>query len=488
MKILGIIQSLLPRPIYRWKQELEVHGKNPAGEGQFALYTEKLVLFASKYLKEIFFDHDLKIEVNTEKYSISDNYFNTVNLPNDNEHQFGLEINIPFNNKIYTFSINNIPKQGRIFRNDIFFETFANYVELSLNQIAKNSIINKDSSRAPSNELMYTSDYFLLNIRRTLVIEFLFSCLNTKRKFTGKNNWTLVDKLFIDLELLQIAFDFSLELSSHKIENKEIKSGFILIGKPFIKDYSRNIIFFSLPIEFGEYSSIKNLIQAVDGETYAFVVHDYKILGIINLKKYSYSSSISDISIDDEDTPLLISIQGKGKLNFYQFNSKGKAHLLEIQNTKTRFHDKLYSYSAIGKKISEFSNSSINAEVVNNLLEYAISSKKGMTIIIGNFSSENLRLNLVTYTSFERVNLNNISETLLQNFINLDGAIILDSIGDILAIGAILIFKNAVKTSGGARHISAINFTNDHQCLGLTVSEDGSITIFENGIVFLKIV
>jgi DNA integrity scanning protein DisA with diadenylate cyclase activity len=77
---------------------------------------------------------------------------------------------------------------------------------------------------------------------------------------------------------------------------------------------------------------------------------------------------------------------------------------------------------------------------------------------------------------------------LLDHFTLIDGGIVLNENLVPIYIGTIVPNRRGSISEGlGARHNSIMSFTSHNDCLGIVISEDGPITIYEQGKQLLKI-
>jgi DNA integrity scanning protein DisA with diadenylate cyclase activity len=119
--------------------------------------------------------------------------------------------------------------------------------------------------------------------------------------------------------------------------------------------------------------------------------------------------------------------------------------------------------------------------------------KRGASIIIGDFNRDSLRKQLVSFTDVS-IDQSLIFGTddhyvreMLDHVSRPDGALIFDRQGHLLFIASILPFSQGNKViGGGARHQSTANFTRENKCIGITISEDGGITVFREGNAEIK--
>lgn len=482
----GMIESLIPGPAFRWKPTSKEHDEKPVGVGQLAQYQDKLRETMEHFINNIFANES--VSISHQKTSIAAEKPDLEYLENHNGNYYSVQLRIAISTDLFIYEISNIPKSGKTARNAVLFDTLLQYFNLAMQAFEGNLRKLEDGKTIiVSDQLMHIADYFLASFARNVALEFLFSIISTKRVFTSQYSWVVKSKLFINFEILTKTYDFAIELSTLKVENREIKTGFAIISKQYLEDFESHIVRFKSEKKYGNFKEIKNLVQAVDGRRTFFAVVDEKIIGIFFIDSDIIESESTDANLDEYGNALLVSIQGTGGISYFQYHSSRFTNLFEIINGRIQIRDNKNRKQKLKEIIESTVSKDFNIEIFIPWIFKNVTKKKGTTFIIGKFTHNSISKALVSSTPIDDLNLNDANETILENFSNLDGGIILNKSGRLLYIGAIFEFKNKIHANGGARHTSAINFTHAHKCLAITVSEDGGITMFENGALILSL-
>lgn len=486
----GIMHFLMPEPTWRWDHFTNDYDELTVGDGQWALIKEKLVIAARDLIKEIYCDHEIEISA-PEKGNFPDSNDNNFNgaLEKIVDH-YRYTFNFSFDDSFYTIKIDNIPDYIDPYYSETFFNAIVQYLSNAYCSLEKNIELHKSGYRLGSWKLMKLADAFLLNFSRTVMFEYLYDSLNKFRVKLSENAYTYRNSNRFNMELIRNAIDFAIELSTRKIENKEIQTGFVFHKSE--NDLIQNSIVrikFENPIEFGEFKKIKSLIPSTNGTEIFFNVTNKKITHIFQTKK-----RVSEISMDMFDdgkkfeaAPFIISIQGAGKIVLLHGNPEKNITLLHINHGKPMLRDLLSIMCRIKNYLNEEFEDDALSETFAKWILGIPEKKKGTTIVIGDFDRKLLKNILVKANMIKlsgRSPFKSSNFNLLDKLACPDGAIIFNKSSELLFTGAILPFQHRQSIDGGgSRHQSAINFTEEFKCLAVAISEDGNISVIKNGCV-----
>lgn len=491
----SFMKLILPESVWRWDHFTDKYDNCPLGDGQWLMIKDKLIYTAQEFVKEVF-SYEKIILTSPEKHKIKteEEIKTTGELEKDNEHcQYTFKI--AFGEFLYYFQVKNIPVSSNTEQVESFFTAVLNYLSSAYFSLESNLSQHQQGYLLASNDLMRIADSFVLNFHKTVMIEYLYNVFNFEKQMHGNNAWIIHDKNKYNLELLEKIYELANELSSRKIENKEIYTGFIFHGsEDELERNSVKRVKLKEAIDFGSFSQIKSLIQATNGKNIFFNVINSKITHIFLTRK-----EVLEISMEPtgngknfQEKPLIVSIQGSGKVLFIQGDTDKNKTIFQIVNNNPVIKDLNFIENYLNNLLSKEIGGNINPHFFAKWLLSIPVQKKGTTVVIGDFNKEILRKKLVQYTEisiygttlFQNEKSHRI---LLDHITNPDGAIIFDKTGNILFISAILPFSQGEKvTGGGARHQSAINFTKEYNCIAIAVSEDGNITIFNRGVSEIK--
>ncbi|NCB26105.1 MAG: hypothetical protein EOM62_11635 [Bacteroidia bacterium] len=488
------MKLLIPEPIWRWDNFTNNYDNYLAGDGQWHMIKDKLILKAQDFVKEVFsyekieITHPTRIKINRDEGSKP-----IGKLESENGY-CKYTFNVAFGESLYSFKVSNIPVSSDTEQIDAFFSTVLTYLSSAYFSLESNLSHHEQGHLLASHDLMRIADSFVLNFSKTVIIEYLYYVLNIEKNMLEENAWNDHDTNRYNLELLENTFIFANELSSRKIENKEIYTGFVFHNSEHaLIDNSTKRIKLETPIEFGRFSQIKNLIFSTNGRDIFFNVTKNKITHIFMTRREVLEISRDPIANGKNfvSRPLILSIQGSGNIFYLQGDIDRNRPLFQIVNSKPIIKD----YKFIEKYLFDFLSTKVNGNFDSHFfIKWLFSvpvKKKGTTVVIGNFDRKKLRdklVHCVEVSTGKIVNHNEESNrALLDHITNPDGAIVFDKTGNILFMSAILPFSQGKKViGGGARHQSAVNFTKEFQCVAITVSEDGNISVFNNGLLEIK--
>lgn len=475
------------------KEELEL----PIGQYDLLRMERKFVEVISSFIKDIFNYEKIKVEL-TKKESKNKNVngYSSGKLESVKGHtkfQFATKV---FNDKLYEFSITNIPVTTDSRHIQIFFRVLMQYISYFYESIQNNIPIENGALKA-SPSFIAKGDIWLYNIQRTIIIEYIYNLFNTYDEDYSNNFKLAPNPIRYDLDTVNSILDFAHELSTKKVENKEIYCGFIFHDKPSeVRPNSVRSIKFQKHFDFGDFGQIKNYLEVSNGQNIFFNVTKDKITHLFITRDKLNEIYFNPIGHGKtfQNRPLILSIQGNGKIHFLEGRSDHNKTILQINNSKPIIRDNRFIQKFIYDSIKEFSNADSEKIEVFSKWVMSLSQKKHGTSLIFNEVSESVENKLVKTVKVSFGN-NSFLENrnlrhdlfLLDSIVNPDGAVIIGKnlmpshISTILPIG-----QSATGTSGGARHNSVSNFSREIKCLGIVISEDGPITIFKNGEKLIK--
>jgi DNA integrity scanning protein DisA with diadenylate cyclase activity len=368
------------------------------------------------------------------------------------------------------------------------------YLSTALHAMNPNLLQGDQGELKGSYSLMRIADAFLIGLKATVTLEYLYRMLNFQEIQWGNGVSSQQNENKYNLTLLQEAYNFALELAYRKIENSHIETGFIFHQSlDQINCNSIESIELIPPIPFGDFRKIKKVLPVTNGRDIFLNVTDSKVTHLLLTKRPVAEISLDNISDGKtfQMAPLILSIQSSGRIVFLIGDTKKNRTILQVINGKPQFFD----YHSVKTRISQLLLSVLNdnsqCSFLSGWLVSRISRRKGTTIVIGNFSIEKLKDELVSFGevkgSKSLLKDSDPNRKLLNAFTRPDGALIFNLAGELLFFGAILPFRKGTKEhlGGGARHHSALIFTETHKCTAIAISEDGAITIFQNGQIAL---
>ena len=496
MNNLGFFNFLIPDPIWRWDNFTHKYDNEILGRGQYLLIRDKLIMTAQHFVKQVF-SHEQTVLTAPRKRKARRN--------ESKDKQGWLErdgiycryiFKVGLGDHIYTFTVKNIPVSSDTEKVKVFFESLLDYISSAYISVEANLSYHKDGHLLASHKLMRLADAFLMSFQKSIMLEYLYSILNYDLLPISSNASLLKDANRYNLQLLETIYDFGMEISSRRIENKDIYTGFIFHSSEVeLLSNSIKCIRLSDAPEFGSFQNLKSLISASNGRNVFFNVTGNRVTHLFVTRE-----NVTEIAMEPfvggktfTGKPLILSIQGNGKVLFLQGDVEQNRILFQITNSRVNIKDYRFIENYLDKFFKDvFIYSDLPcSHFVKWLLKFS-SKKKGTTVIIGNFNKSDLKYKLVSYNDISIDSSlvfsdDRYSLELLDSISNPDGALIFDEMGILLFMSAILPFSKGKKIAGGgARHQSTINFTRSNRCIGITVSEDGGITIFNKGKIEIR--
>ncbi len=469
----------------------------PIGHYDLIRIERKFENVVSDFIKNIFNYENISVDlIKREPQKLNRTKYYNGKLVAENGHakyKFASQL---FNNQFYEFTISNIPTTIESRHIQIFFRVLMQYFDYFSESI-RNSLPIENGNLKASPSFVARCEIWLYNLERTIIIEYIYNLFNTFNEDYSNEFKLAPNPNRYDLDLITKIVDFAYELSTKKVENKEIYCGFIFhdtIGD--INANSIKSIRFEKQFDFGDFGQLKNYLEISNGQNVFFNVTKDKITHLFITREKVNEIYLNPISTGKQfqKRPLILSIQGNGKIYFLEGRSEQNKMILQIINSKPVIRDNNFIQRFIFESLKSFTT--VDVEKLETFSKWimSLSQKKHGTSLIFLELLE-LHENKLVKTipvSFENTNFLNHNSlrhdlSLLDCLVNPDGAVIFDknlipsNISTILPIG-----KSNQEASGGARHNSVLNFTKQYNCLGIVISEDGPITVFENGIKKIK--
>jgi len=474
---------------WRWDHDTQEFDELTAGEGQYMLLQRKMLILTKEFIRDIFSYEQIDIIHKTKATTESDSKYIHSSSPltqagAHSEKTFTFR----FFNAIHTVTIINLPISKENSDIEIFFYSVVDYLNSYYTAVESNKAVHELGHILASEKLILISDIFLYNLRKSIIIEYLHRMFNVSWEKDGNISYQIkYNKKTLDL--LCTIHDFAVELSTRQVENDPIYTGFI-----FTDDINRiyssikHVIDVQDDIPFGNFKAVKSFLKTTNGRDIFFIVSDRCIKHIVKLKTELVDNSIS-LSGDNLNTPLIVSIQGLGKISYYKGNLVETKKILDIENSKYSIKDSVFGINRIINILHDLGikTNSCSKSFTDWILNLS-KSKHGTTILVGGFDKKLTNMLVkTTPIATSKPFFKNKDNSLLDHLTQPDGAIVFNEKLAPLFIASILPFSNCAAVPGGARHNSALNFTKEHNCIGIVVSEDGPITIMNNGEVLLKV-
>jgi len=468
------------------------------GEAQQKLIQSKLLDRMEILIKETFDYPAVEILEKSVSSEHKNEQWHGQLQPFNDFSQYSFGITMIDQNKSYDVSIKKIPCRSENKYIEIFFQSIAYYIANIYCEIIRQNSSPKGENITANKELAIIADNLLYNLDRAIIIEYLYKVLNLCNEQYEERQELIEPPIRYDIDLLENILALAYELSCRKIENEEINIGFIFHNNvEELINNSVRAIKLKNEIKFGDFLSIKNVIPISNGQNIFFNVTNGIITHILITKhklKEIYFQTMRD-GKNFIGRPLIVSIQGPGKILFIEGGLQQNNLLLEITNGKLKIRD----FNFVRNHLLSRLRKEINIDIVKleRFIDWILSlayQKHGTSILIGNFKLP-IENKLVKFTPVECPIDFLLSENdengrydleLLSNIIKPDGAILFGKDLRLHYISTILPFaKTSGTSSGGARHNSVKNFTSSNKCFGIVVSEDGPITLFKNGKIII---
>lgn len=362
------------------------------------------------------------------------------------------------------------------------FECVANWL-VSLECLIDSSGLESSEKKYVFNRILNS---YLSSFDRAIPLSFLYYVMNVEmvnNEATGCMESH--DTCSFSKEYIKLIFDLSMELSARRIENKDVYTGFIFhkdIGSLY--NNSIDTLKLSTSVKFGDFKKIKSLIPMTNGKDVFFNVTNGKITHVFRTRR-----EVSEISRNlygggknFSDKPLIVSIQGNGNVAFLRGGMGGNDIILQIKNNMILYKD----YRYLESKLLEYFSGKIEHHIL--LVKWILSMplmKKGATVIIVDNVVDRKKFVKCTSVDADGQNFDNEDSYLhmLNSMTNPDGAVVVDTNFKIIYVGALLPMRRVrANSSEGSRHHSMRSFIEKNNCIGVTISEDGEVTICDRDI------
>jgi hypothetical protein len=301
------------------------------------------------------------------------------------------------------------------------------------------------------------------------------------RRFLRKYDWLIEPsrKHSIDLMLLQQIVDFLEEVPNLRKEGESLSVALIIQNSQVVLDppiLKRNQFHIS------KLSKFQDLKSIVDGNPLCYLMDKKGLITIGQIPKelvkndprltlQTLSNSFNTISFFVG--PNIIEIYDSGKI--LRLNRKGL--WLKPYELPSEELEKLGFPRAL---IGELFEICLKMSDIN----------KGCTFVVIKDNRPKYCQPLIKDYHFTKCKISQLSQNQLANLAGIDGAVILNTNGDLVDIGQRLmppLTTSYVKESGrGTRHNSAAMYSNAVDSIVIVVSEDGPISVYYKGDVYSR--
>jgi hypothetical protein len=417
-------------------------------------------------------------------------------LTDKNGHcSFSYEIR--FSHEAYLLVVNNIPCLRSNRPIEIFFDLLGEYIQRGLVTLVR-SFMSSKKPDAPNSEAMHITDHWRVNISKSVLLEYLFTIFNEVDKNYIRRVAYSPRSLKYDMSVIEKAWSFSHELAGLRLENEEIRCGFIFQNDGHHIDInSVRSVRLDRALPFGSFQSLKNVLKTANGQDIFLNVTKGFVTDIIVTRNKVKDISLSPVGSEKtfSGRPLIVSVQGAGRIFFIEGGYDRNALLFEIVNNSPIIRDGGFIRGLLQSYLEKYTSS----DKIDSFIEWILSlgpKRKGTSIVILKSDSNILERSAIKYFKIhysEGIFLSNSDDqrydfNLLDHFTLIDGGIVLSENLVPTYIGTIVPNKRGNSFDGvGARHNSIMSFTELNDCLGIVISEDGPITIYEQGRQLLKI-
>lgn len=336
-------------------------------------------------------------------------------------------------------------------------------------------------------------EMWIYNLSRTLVIEYLFRLFNEHDEYYHRNTRLSEQPRRYSIDLVERIIDFSNELAQRKVENKDLQCGFIFHDRvDEVRMNSVRAVRLKKSVVFGDFKKLKSLIEATNGQDIFFNVTKGQITHIFITRNKVEEIQISPLGRGKafSSRPLIVSVQGTGKVHFVEGRrGGGNKVLLQMNYGRPAIRDAQFMLDKLIGSISSFTV--LRGNKVKLFAKWIMSlglRKHGASLLFQASSTVEPQgfIKSIDIDFGDHLFLNSTSQkhdlSLLNYLSNPDGALVFNKKLKPTRFGTILPMHNLTEMpGGGARHNSVKNYTRQHSCLGIVVSEDGPITIFNEG-------
>ncbi|MFN8416988.1 MAG: hypothetical protein U0U66_11715 [Cytophagaceae bacterium] len=319
---------------------------------------KKFVDVVTKFIQGVFNYENIKVEFQKKDAhnETTTEYFSGL-LESENEHTKFYFARKLFQDKFYEFTVSNIPATTDSRHIQIFFKVLMQYLSYFYDSVQNDLSGTSESENNPN--YISKGDIWLYNIRRIIIVEYIYHLFNTHDENYSDEFTSSQDNIRYDLDLVNTIFDFAHELSTKKVENKEICCGFIFHDNvDEVKPNSVRCVRFHEPFNFGDFGQLKNFLDLSNGQNIFFNVTNDKVTHLFVTR--DRINKIYFNPIGDEKTfksrPLILSIQGNGKIHFLEGRSDQNRIILQIMSTQPFIRDNNFFKKFIYKTLQSFSD------------------------------------------------------------------------------------------------------------------------------------
>lgn len=477
----------------------------PIGQAQMANLNSQLTTRLGEFVKDVFNYRRLEVvsivpEVSNQR--IEQNKFTTFISQSSNlkliDGHCSYSTEFASGGFKYSLTINKIPCKPDNRPIQLFLDIVSEFWIRSVSIIS--NMFETSEGRVLANEnAMYLADHLTFNIKKNVFIEYLYSVFNEVDEGYRRARKLISGPEKYDIGLLEKTWDHAHELSTLKVENQPVYCGFLFqITQERTEENSVRLIKFQDAFEFGNLATIRNRLKLSNGQNVFFNVSDGNVNSLVMTRNKVKDIFLSPLGQEKRFSgrPLIVSIQGTGKIFFIEGGTDKNALLFQVVNNNPLIRDGDFLKSLIHQFLTEFIMEGL--EYTDYFIDWILSlsqRNKGTSLLIGTFTSE------VEDTAFKFLKIaypsdnyltgmrdGNFDFELLDQLTLIDGGIVLNSSLLPLYVGTMVPnVKRSDHLGTGSRHNSILNFTKEVKCLGIVISEDGPISIFKDGQEVLKI-
>lgn len=308
----------------------------------------------------------------------------------------------------------------------------------------------------------------------------------------------LQKKYNISVSISNRIIDLINAFERRRFEDNPINIGFIftndLVKFRNNNDYASTHFEFDYQFDSDNFNSYKNLWPISDGIKTFLVINKDKIVGLftslnnINSKRKRYKTEEKIISEEDVIVSILNGDVSVVKGNEILFEKEsGSIKIRNISYLKKILKDELCN-------ILENKDKDILINMFEEILFNLSDEKQGGIFVVGNESSDLINYNKIKISNYENIYKNPGKENKIESYINsvsklskADGAVLINNRFEVYGFSATLPSEDRNMTQDvsqfGKRHAASIVYSyKNKDCLVITISKDGPISIFKHGL------
>jgi hypothetical protein len=471
----------------------------PLGALQYRMVRETLVEECCRLIRDVVPGADVRV-VPSKKRAIKSREGPTKclgsadgSLQRDETHStFSFQTAL-FDNDWYSFEVTRIPASFENSHIALFFQVLCEVMRVYGSTILRARKLRDNGSLFFSHELMHLSDSFFIALKKTVLLSYLYQALNHAGA-DYRIPYTVTPKRpRLLLELIARAYDFSIELQAHTIEGRVIHTGFALGQKTSdLKKNASQIFAIKEPIRWDDFGSIKSLLAMVNGEDSWLNVSDGLITHIFSSRENIHRRCIesTESRIRFHGRPFFVSIKGPRHAVFIDAQKDRPKVLLEIQDGKPILRDHGFALKRLTEEFMRLGLPTYHAGLLSEWLVSRSLAKHGTSVFILD-TTEDFQRQVVKAVPLDpvkwKIGRSKKKDLAAMGFLDAlsstDGALVIGTDFVPRYSGVILPMSPSEEgaASGGARHSSTRNFSKEFSCLGVVVSDDGPVTVFDKG-------